>query len=195
MKVGYVRVSDPISQNPQRQIEMMEERGVEKIFLDRCSGKDVERPELKNMLEFIREDDYVYIESFSRLARSTKNLLELVEFITEKKKANLISIKESINTGTSSGRMMLTIVGAISQFEREVLLERQREGIAIARKNNKYKGRKKINYPQNWELVYNKYRIREITGNTAMELLNLKKTTFYKLKKEYESNIDSDEKH
>lgn len=195
MKVGYVRVSDPVSQNPQRQIEMMEERGVEKIFLDRCSGKDIERPELKNMLDFIREDDYVYIESFSRLARSTKNLLELVEFITEKKKANLISIKESINTGTSSGRMMLTIVGAISQFEREVLLERQREGIAIARKNNKYKGRKKINYPQNWELVYNKYRIREITGNTAMELLNLKKTTFYKLKKEYESNIDSDEKH
>ena len=195
MKVGYVRVSDPVSQNPQRQIEMMEERGVEKIFLDRCSGKDIERPELKNMLDFIREDDYVYIESFSRLARSTKNLLELVEFITEKKKANLISIKESINTGTSSGRMMLTIVGAISQFEREVLLERQREGIAIARKNNKYKGRKKINYPPNWELVYNKYRIREITGNTAMELLNLKKTTFYKLKKEYESNIDSDEKH
>ncbi len=131
MKVGYVRVSDPISQNPQRQIEMMEERGVEKIFLDRCSGKDIERPELKNMLEFIREDDYVYIESFSRLARSTKNLLELVEFITEKKKANLISIKEKIDTESNSGKLMLTIVGAISQFEREVLLERQREGIAI----------------------------------------------------------------
>lgn len=195
MKVGYVRVSDPISQNPQRQIEMMEERGVEKIFLDRCSGKDIERPELKNMLEFIREDDYVYIESFSRLARSTKNLLELVEFITEKKKANLISIKEKIDTESNSGKLMLTIVGAISQFEREVLLERQREGIAIARKNNKYKGRKKIDYPKNWEEVYNKYRIREITGNTAMELLNLKRTTFYKLKKEYESNIDSNEKH
>lgn len=195
MKVGYVRVSDPISQNPQRQIEMMEERGVEKIFLDRCSGKDIERPELKNMLSFIRENDEIIVESFSRLARSVKNLLELVEFITEKKKASLISIKESIDTNTPAGKMMLTIIGSISQFEREVLLERQREGIAIARKNNKYKGRKKIDYPNNWDEVYNKYKTREITGNTAMELLNLKRTTFYKLKKEYESKGDSNGEH
>lgn len=193
MKVGYVRVSDAISQNPERQIEMMKDREVEKLFLDKCSGKDKERPELKNMLDYIREGDTVYIESFSRLARSTQNLLELVEFITEKKKANLISLKESIDTKTPAGRMILTIIGSIYQFEREVLLERQREGIAIAKREHKYKGRKKVDFPHNWELIYNKYKIRELTGNKAMELLNLKRTTFYKLKKEYETNINAKE--
>lgn len=193
MKVGYVRVSDAISQNPERQIEMMKDRKVEKLFLDKCSGKDKERPELKNMLDYIREGDTVYIESFSRLARSTQNLLELVEFITEKKKANLISLKESIDTKTPAGRMILTIIGSIYQFEREVLLERQREGIAIAKREHKYKGRKKVDFPHNWEHIYNKYKVRELTGNKAMELLNLKRTTFYKLKKEYETNINAKE--
>lgn len=193
MKVGYVRVSDAISQNPERQIEMMKDREVEKLFLDKCSGKDKERPELKSMLDYIREGDTVYIESFSRLARSTQNLLELVEFITEKKKANLISLKESIDTKTPSGRMMLAIIGSIYQFEREVILERQREGIAIAKRQHKYKGRKKIDFPHNWQYIYNKYKVRELTGNKAMELLNLKRTTFYKLKKEYETNINAKE--
>lgn len=190
LKVAYIRVSDAISQNPERQIEMMKEREVERIFLDKCSGKDKERPELINMLDFVREGDIVYIESFSRLARSTQNLLELVELITEKKKADLISLKESIDTKTPAGRMMLTIIGSIYQFEREVILERQREGIAIAKRQHKYKGRKKIDYPHNWKEVYNKYKVRDITGNKAMELLNLKRTTFYKLKKEYEAKIN-----
>ena len=86
--------------------------------------------------------------------------------------------------------MMLTIIGSIYQFEREVILERQREGIAIAKRQHKYKGRKKIDYPHNWEEVYNKYKVRDITGSKAMELLNLKRTTFYKLKKEYETNVN-----
>lgn len=193
LNVAYIRVSHALSQNPQRQIEMMKDRNIENIFLDKCSGKDKERPELKKMLEYIREGDTVYIESFSRLARSTQNLLELVEFITEKKKASLISLKESVDTKTPAGRMMLTIIGSIYQFEREVILERQKEGIAIARKQNKYKGRKKIDYPSEWEKIYNQYRIRKITANKAMELLNLKRTTFYKLRKEYEVKINAEE--
>ena len=193
MNVAYIRVSHALSQNPQRQIEMMKDRNIENIFLDKCSGKDKERPELKKMLEYIREGDTVYIESFSRLARSTQNLLELVEFITEKKKASLISLKESVDTKTPAGRMMLTIIGSIYQFEREVILERQKEGIAIAKKQNKYKGRKKIDYPSEWEKIYNQYRIRKITANKAMELLNLKRTTFYKLRKEYEVKINAEE--
>ena len=187
MNISYIRISD-VSQNEQRQVDMMENIGVEKMFIDKCSGKDMERPKLKEMLEFIRENDNVYIESFSRLARSTKDLLTLVEFITETKKANLISLKENIDTKKPAGKMMLGIIGSIYQFERECLLERQKEGILIAKKKgNVYKGRKSISLPQNWEQVYNKYKTREITGTKAMEMLNLKRTTFYKLKSEYES--------
>lgn len=187
MDISYIRISDP-TQNEERQIKMMKEKGIEKFFIDKCSGKNMERPKLKELLEFIREGDTVYIESFSRLARSTKDLLTLVEYITETKKAHLISLKENIDTKTPAGKMMLGIIGSIYQFERECLLERQREGIRIAKEKNIYKGRKKIDYPKNWEEVYKKYKIREITANKAMEILKLKRTTFYKLKNEYEKD-------
>lgn len=187
MDISYIRISDP-TQNEERQIKMMKEKGIEKFFIDKCSGKNMERPKLKELLEFIREGDTVYIESFSRLARSTKDLLTLVEYITETKKAHLISLKENIDTKTPAGKMMLGIIGSIYRFERECLLERQREGIRIAKEKNIYKGRKKIDYPKNWEEVYKKYKIREITANKAMEILKLKRTTFYKLKNEYEKD-------
>lgn len=186
MDISYIRISDP-AQNEERQIKMMKEKGIEKFFIDKCSGKNMERPKLKELLEFIREGDTVYIESFSRLARSTKDLLTLVEYITETKKAHLISLKENIDTNTPAGKMMLGIIGSIYQFERECLLERQREGIRIAKEKNIYKGRKKIDYPKNWDEVYKKYKVRKITATKAMEILGLKRTTFYKLKNEYES--------
>lgn len=187
MDVAYIRISDP-TQNEARQIKAMEDRGIEKIFLDKCSGKNTNRPELKNMLEFIREGDNLYIESFSRLARSTKDLLDLVEHITTIKKANLISLKENIDTQTPSGRMMLGIIGSIYQFERECLLERQKEGIRIAKEKGIYKGRKKIDFPNEWNDIYSKYKLREITATKAMKMLKLKRTTFYKLKREFEEN-------
>lgn len=187
MDVAYIRISDP-TQNEARQIKAMEDRGIEKIFLDKCSGKNTNRPELKNMLEFIREGDNLYIESFSRLARSTKDLLDLVEHITTIKKANLISLKENIDTQTPSGRMMLGIIGSIYQFERECLLERQKEGIRIAKEKGIYKGRKKIDFPNEWNYIYSKYKLREITATKAMKMLKLKRTTFYKLKREFEEN-------
>lgn len=123
MKIAYIRISDP-SQNEARQIEMMKAMEIEKIFLDKCSGKDTNRKYLQEMLEFIRENDEVYIESFSRLARSTKDLLTLVEYITETKKAHLISLKENLRTDTPTGRLMLGVIGSIYQFEREVLLSK-----------------------------------------------------------------------
>ncbi|CDM68422.1 Resolvase domain containing protein [Clostridium bornimense] len=187
MDVAYIRISDS-TQNEARQIKAMEDRGIEKIFLDKCSGKNTNRPELKNMLEFIREGDNLYIESFSRLARSTKDLLDLVEHITTIKKANLISLKENIDTQTPSGRMMLGIIGSIYQFERECLLERQKEGIRIAKEKGIYKGRKKIDFPNEWNDIYSKYKLREITATKAMKMLKLKRTTFYKLKREFEEN-------
>lgn len=185
MNIAYIRVST-IEQNEERQIKSLEEFKIEKWFIEKVSAKDTNRPKLKELLDFIREGDIVYISDFSRLARSTKDLLNLIEFF-KNKKVELVSKKESIDTSTPTGKLMLTMIGAINEFERANLLERQREGIAIAKSKGKYKGRKKIDYPLNWEEIYNKYKTREITGTKAMELLGLKRNTFYNLKKEYEN--------
>ena len=182
--IAYIRVST-IDQNEERQIKAIEEYKIDKWFIEKASAKDTKRPKLKEMLEYIRENDIIYIKDFSRLARSTKDLLELIDYF-EKKNVKLISLKENLDTSTSTGKLMLTMISAIYQFERDNLLERQREGIAIAKEKGKYKGRKKINFPDNWEEVYSKYKTRKLTGIKAMELLNLKRNTFYKLIKEFE---------
>lgn len=138
MKVAYVRVST-IEQHEQRQIEALKQHGIEKWFMEKVSGKDTNRPQLKAMLDFVREGDTVYIHDFSRLARSTKDLLELVELLNQKK-VTLVSNKENLDSGTATGKLMITMIAAINEFERENLLERQREGIAIAKEQGKFKG-------------------------------------------------------
>lgn len=186
MNIGYVRVST-IDQNEQRQIEGLNKYGIEKWFVEKVSAKDTNRPQLKAMIEFAREGDTVYIHSFDRLARSTKDLLDIVEEL-QGKGVYLVSNKENIDTSTATGKLMLTMIGAIAEFERANMLERQREGIAIAKQEGKYKGRKAIEYPSNWEDVYKRWKNREVTGTNAMEQLGLKRNTFYKLIKEYENN-------
>ena len=132
MKVGYVRVST-IDQNEGRQLVKMKEVKVEKLYIEKVSGKDIEgRPELKNMLEFVREGDTVYVHDFSRLARSTKDLLYITDLLA-KKGVHLVSFKENIDTSTPTGKLMLTMIAAINEFERTNLLERQKEGILIAK--------------------------------------------------------------
>jgi DNA invertase Pin-like site-specific DNA recombinase len=182
MQVGYIRVST-VEQNEARQIRAMEERSIDKLFVDKCSGKNKNRPELNSLLDYVREGDTVNVESFSRLARSTKDLLELTEHLRNKG-VQLISFKENIDTSTATGKLMLTMIAAIAEFERDNLLERQREGIAIAKEKGMYKGRKKIEPPKNWEEVYKMWKNREIKGNEAMALLGLKRNTFYRLVKE-----------
>ena len=124
MKVGYVRVSTA-GQNTARQEVIMEQLGVEKVFIDKMSGKNTDRPQLKEMLAFVREGDTLVIESFSRLARSTKDLLEIVEEL-EKKNVKFVSQKENIDTSTPNGKFMLTLFAALAQLERETLLARQK---------------------------------------------------------------------
>ena len=184
MNIAYVRVST-VEQNEGRQIEGLKKYNIEKWFTEKVSGKNTNRPQLQQMLEFAREGDNIYVWDFSRLARSTKDLLELVELI-QSKGIHLISIKENLDTSTPTGKLMLTMIGAINEFERTNMLERQREGIALAKEEGKYKGRKKIEYPSNWKEVYTMWKNREITGKVAMEQLGLKRTTFYKLINEYE---------
>ena len=124
MKIGYVRVSTR-EQNIARQEVLMQELGVEEIFIDRMSGKNTDRPELKRMMEYVRQGDTVIVESISRFARNTKDLLNLIEQLNQKH-VEFISKKETIETSTPTGKFMLTVFGAVAELEREYILQRQR---------------------------------------------------------------------
>lgn len=187
MHIAYVRVSS-VDQNEERQIEGLKKYNIDKWFIEKVSAKDTNRKELNSMIEFAREGDTIFVWDFSRLARSTKDLLNLVELM-ESKKISLRSIKENLDTATATGKLMLTMIGAINEFERLNLLERQKEGIQIAKAKGKYKGRKSIDFPEEWEEVYNDWINRKITGTAAMNKLDLKRNTFYKLVKKYQDNI------
>lgn len=185
MNIGYIRVST-VEQNEGRQVEALKPYGIDELFMEKVSAKDTNRVKLNEMIKFARKGDTIYVLDFSRLARSTKDLLELVEILNDKG-VDLVSIKENLDTSTPTGKLMLTMIGAINEFERANLLERQKEGINIAKAEGKYQGRKAIDMPSNWEVVYNQYKNRTITGTKAMEQLGLKRNTFYKLVKEYEN--------
>lgn len=185
MLIGYVRVSTE-AQNTARQEELMKRLGVEKVYIDRLSGKNTDRPELKRMLDYVREGDTVIVESISRFARNTKDLLELTEQLN-KKHVQFISQKESIDTDTPAGKFMLTIFGAVAELEREYIHQRQKEGIEIARKDGKYNGRPpKI--LDNFEEVYTQWNDGNITAVDASNLLNISRSTFYRKVREHENN-------
>jgi DNA invertase Pin-like site-specific DNA recombinase len=189
MKVGYIRVSTE-EQNEARQEILMERLGVEKIYIDKVSGKNINRPEFKEMMKFIRSGDILVVESYSRLSRSTVDLIKTVEKLHEKG-IGFISQKENIDTTTPQGKLMLTVFAGIYQFERECMLQRQKEGIAIAKAEGKYKGRKPIEVDQReFEAVYQEWKAEKIMAVEAMEKLNLSKPTFYRKVKAYEAEID-----
>ena len=183
MKIGYVRIS-PEEQNTSRQELMMKELNVEKVFIDKISGKNTERPQLKEMMSFVRTGDTVVVESISRFARNTKDLLSLVEEL-DKKNVAFVSKKEAIDTKTPAGKFMLTVFAAISELEVSYLQQRQSEGIAIAKAKGVYKGRKPITHPD-FEKVVKIWRKGEITAVEAMRRLEMKSSTFYNKVKEYE---------
>lgn len=180
MKVAYIRVSTE-EQHEARQKEAMKGFGIDKYFIEKKSGKNAkDRPQLQAMLEFVREGDTVYIHSLDRLARSTQDLLNIVEQL-QAKGVELHSDKEAIDSNTPTGKLMLTMIAAINQFERENLLERQREGIAIAKEQGKYKGRKQLK-PEAWGEAYSKYKAREIKSVSELaKVLGISRPTVYKL--------------
>ena len=182
MVVGYVRVST-VEQNEGRQLVTMDKYNVEKLFTEKVSGKDTKRPQLQAMIDFVREGDTIVIHDFSRLARSTKDLLELVELFNSKG-VKLISNKENIDSSTPTGKLMLTMVGAINEFERANLLERQREGIALAKKEGKYKGRKEVKV-DNFEYHYNRYLTRQVNKSQLAKELSVSRPTLDKLINEF----------
>lgn len=184
MKVGYVRCSTS-EQNDARQLKMMEEQNVEKVFVDKASGKNIERLDFKAMMAFVRTGDTVIVESISRIARNTRDLLTIISNLTEKG-VEFVSLKENIDTTTPYGRFMLTVFGALAELERESILERQREGIEIAKAEGKYKGRKPVAVNDaKLRSICARWRAGEITATTAMRELDLKPNTFYRRVKEY----------
>lgn len=184
MRIAYIRVSTA-EQNEQRQIEAMQRYEIEKWFTEKVSAKDTNRPKLQELLDFAREGDTIHIHDFSRLARSTKDLLDIVETLNTKG-IHLVSNKENIDTSTPTGKLMLTMIGAIAEFERQNLLDRQREGIAIAKRNGKYKGGKRKRVT-GFEDGYRRYKSREVSKAGLARELHISRPTLDRLIKEYES--------
>ncbi|WP_330427941.1 recombinase family protein [Butyricicoccus sp. OF10-2] len=143
--IAYVRVST-VEQNDERQREALAAYQIDKWFCEKVSGKDTNRPQLQAMLEFVREGDTVYVHDFSRLARSTADLLNIVDTLAAKG-VHLVSRKEAVDSSTPTGKLMLTMIGAIAEFERANLLERQREGIAIAKREASTRGAHLLHLP------------------------------------------------
>lgn len=186
MKIGYVRVST-VEQNEARQVEALTKHGIERWYIEKISGKNLDRPKLQEMLDFAREGDTVYVLDWSRISRSTKDLLELVDRLGAKG-VHLRSLKENFDTSTPHGRMVLTILGAINEFERANMLERQREGIAIAKREGKYKGRKKTEIAD-IAGAYHDWVTRHKSKATIARENGISRPTLDRLLKEYEREV------
>lgn len=180
-KIGYIRVSS-LDQNIERQQNLLAPFKLDKIFTEKLSGKNMNRPELKKMMDYARESDIIHIESISRLARSVRDLLIIVDQL-QKKHVEIFSLKENFLTSTAQGRFMLTVFGALSELERENILERQKEGLDNARAKGKIFGRPKIEKPKDFDKVIKLVNARKITAVAAMKQLGLNRGTFYRLKK------------
>ena len=187
MNVAYVRVSTA-EQNEARQVEALRSHNIDKWFTEKISGKNTHRPQLQAMLDFVREGDTVVVSEIARFARNTKDLLDLIDQLTEKG-VQFESQKEKIDTTTPAGKFMLTVFAAVSQLEREYILARQREGIEAKKARGEYKGRQPIAVDASqFEQEYRLWRSGQITAVTAMSHLGLKPNTFYRRVKEYEAN-------
>ncbi len=192
-KIGYIRVSTE-HQETARQQEIMDSYQVDRIFSEKLSGANTDRPQLRAMLDYVREGDTLYIESISRLGRSTKDLLNIIDTLIEKG-VTLVSHKENIDTDTPSGKFMLTVFAALSQLEREQLKQRQREGIEIAKRKlpgdvsgSKYTGRKPIEIDwTRFGQLYGEWKSKSITGRDFMRKMGLSANTFYRRVREYEA--------
>ncbi len=182
--IGYARVSTE-EQNEARQLHSFEgyTEKIKKVFIDKMSGKDTNRPQLQAMLDYVREGDVVVVSDFSRLARSTRDMLQIVQELIDKG-VGLISLKENIDTDTPQGRFMLTVFAALAELERETILQRQREGIAIAKQQGKYKGRKPIPFNEDrFRTECKKWRNGEQTAVATMKKLDIKRNRFYQIVK------------
>jgi DNA invertase Pin-like site-specific DNA recombinase len=174
--LGYARVST-YEQNLVSQEQELKKAGCTEIYTDKLSAKDIQRPQLEELLNYVRKGDILVVTKLDRLARSTKDLLSIVDRI-EQKGVSLKVLNINLDTSTATGKLMLTMLGAIAEFERGIMLERQREGIAIAKAENKYKGRKPID-------IDKLYEVQNLVGEgmsvtAASKQVGISRITYYK---------------
>jgi DNA invertase Pin-like site-specific DNA recombinase len=188
MKIyGYIRVSTA-DQCTDRQIIAMNELKIppENIFMDKQSGKNTARPGLQKLLSTVKVGDTVIVESVSRFARNTKDLLDLIDKLTAKG-VEFISQKEKIDTSTPTGKFMLTVFGAVAELERGYTLQRQREGIAAAKARGVRFGRPAKKPPANFAETVKLWERGKLMTKTALELTGLTESTFYRRYREYKT--------
>ncbi len=176
-KIGYARVSTT-EQNLDRQLDMLSAYGVDKVYTEKMTGTKFDRPQLTKMLEHVDVGDTVVIESLSRLGRSTKDLIELVEQFHQKG-VQLVSLKESIDTSTSTGKLLFTIMSALAQFERDVIADRTKEGLAAARARGHFGGRPRTDSRKIQQAI-KLYETKSHTVKEIEELTGVKRATLYR---------------
>jgi len=176
-RIGYIRVSTT-DQNPERQLENMP---LDKKFIDYASAKSTDRPQLKAMLEFVREDDIVFVHSMDRLARNLRDLRNLVDTLV-KKSIQIQFVKENLifsGKDNAISNLMLSLMGAFAEFEYAFIRERQREGIEICKKKGKYPGRKTKLTNEKIEIIKNELQTRKSKTQIAIDL-GISRFTLYR---------------
>lgn len=180
MIIGYARVST-LEQNIERQEVALRELGCERVFIDKMSGKNIDRPQFNTMMSFVRDGDTLIVSEYNRLSRSTKDLLATIEEL-ETRGVTVKSIKENLDTGTPQGKLILTIFAGLAEFERTLMLQRQAEGIERAKLAGKYKGRKYKEYDKDLlKEVLDGLSDGSLNVTKAAELLEVTRPTVYKL--------------
>ena len=175
MKIGYARVSTQ-EQNLDRQLDNLRSAGCERIFNEKMTGTKSDRPELKNMLLTLRSGDILVIDSFSRLSRSTKDLLDLVEKLTAMG-VHLVSLKENLDTTTATGKLMLTMLSALSQFERDLIAERTIDGLKAARSRGRCGGRPRVGTDRDRKQALAMYRSNAMSNREIAERFGISQST------------------
>ena len=176
-KIGYARVST-LDQNLERQLDLLRQYGVDHIFQEKMSGTKRDRPELNKMLSHVTAGDTIVVESLSRLGRSTKDLIELVELLGQKQ-VQLVSLKESIDTSTPTGKLLFTLMSAMAQFERDVIAERTQEGLKAARARGRKGGRPRCD-GRKLQQAMKLYDAGQHSVKEIEELTGIKKATLYR---------------
>mgnify|MGYP000172121923 FL=1 len=182
MRIGYVRVSS-LDQNPDRQIEDLKAQQVEKIFMEKISGKNTDRPELQKMLSFIREGDTLIVHSLDRLARNLADLLTMVQELTDRG-VSVVFMNERLSfdagaDASPTSKLMLSMIGAFAEFERSMIRRRQAEGIALAKERGVYKGRPRSISDETLEKV-NALVDQGIPLATAAKKVGISRSTVYR---------------
>lgn len=182
-KIGYIRVSST-SQNPSRQFQQLNEIGMDIIFEEKVSGAAKDREQLQKMLEDLQEGDIIYVTDLTRITRSTQNLFELIDLI-RRKKASLKSLKDTwldLSEDNPYSQFLITVMAGVNQLERDLIRMRQREGIELAKKEGKFKGRLKKYHKNHAGMKYavELYKEGGMTVNQICEITNVSRTSLYR---------------